>query len=52
MPQVQNFGEENTNLKPKNWRYGGKSSKLIVNYQINVINPSFVLVVYALAMDS
>lgn len=51
MPQVQNFGEENANLKPKNWRYGGKPSKLIVNYQINVINPSFVLVVYALAMS-
>jgi len=47
-----NFGERNELLELEIWREGGRPSKLISGYQFHVMNPSFILVICALAMSS
>jgi hypothetical protein len=51
-PRVGNFGEKNVLLELEIWREGWRPSKLISGYQFHVMNPSFILVIYALAMSS
>ncbi|AES77729.2 hypothetical protein MTR_7g016500 [Medicago truncatula] len=51
-PGVRNFGERNGLLEQEIWREGGRPSKLISGYQFHVMNPSFTLVICALAMSS
>jgi len=51
-PGWGNFGERNKLLELKIWREGGRPSKLISGYQFHVMNPSFTLVIFALAMGS
>jgi hypothetical protein len=48
----RDFGERNRLLEQEIWREGWRPSKLISGYQFHVMNPSFILVIYALAMSS
>jgi len=51
-PRVHNFEEKKAFLDLQNWRIRGRPSNLIVSPPIYVMNPSFLLVVYTLAMGN
>jgi len=51
-PRVKIFNDIKKILELKNWRIGGRPSQLIVSPPIYVMNPSFELVVYVLAMSN
>jgi hypothetical protein len=46
------FWERNRLLEQEPWIEGWRPSKLISGNQFHVMNPSFILVIYALAMNS
>jgi len=50
--EVGHFGERNCLLELEIWREGGRPSKLIFGYQFHVMNPSFTLVICAIATGS
>ena len=50
--EVGNFGERNWLLELEIWREGGRPSELISSYQFHVMNPSFTLVICAIATGS
>ena len=50
--EKRNFGERNRLLEQEPWIEGWRPSKLISGNQFHVMNPSFILVIYALAMNS